>query len=91
MELKNILLVILVLIYLYYTFRIQLKINSNILLSKKQKVLNSILIWIIPFIWYNLVKDLITPDDRIMTKQKRDKLIKKKGGGFYESGKGITG
>lgn len=91
MKVKYILLIILVLIYFYYTFRLQLKINSNILLSKKQKVLNSILIWIIPYIWYHIVKDLITPDDRIMTKRKRNKLIKKKSGGFYESGKGITG
>lgn len=77
--------------HLIYTYRVQLKINSNILLSKKQKVLNSILIWLIPFIWYNIIKGLLTVDYGVMTKSKRDKLIKKKSGGFYESGKGITG
>ena len=82
---------ILFIAHLIYTYRIQQKINSNILLSKKQKKMNSILIWLIPFIWYNIIKDLITVDYGVMTKSKRDKLIKKKSGGFYESGKGITG
>ena len=91
MKLKYILLIIFSLIHLIFTYRIQKKISSNILLNRKQKLLNSVMIWIFPFVWYNIVKDLIMSDYSIMTKSKRDKLIIKKGGGFYESGKGITG
>ena len=50
---------------------------SNIVLTKKQKILNSILIWLIPFVWYYLVKDLIANDIEVMTKKRRDQLLKK--------------
>ncbi|WP_298510110.1 hypothetical protein [uncultured Kordia sp.] len=52
----------------------QKKITLNIVLTKRQKILNSILIWLVPFVWYYLIKDLITDEIEIMTKEKRNKL-----------------
>jgi len=89
--LKYILLIILFCTHILYTLRVQKKINSTILLNKRQKKLNSIMIWLIPFIWYQLIKGFIHPNPEIMTKKRRNKLIEKNGGEFYESGKGITG
>ena len=91
MELKYILLSILCLVHIIYTYRIQLKVNSSTLLNKKQKVFNSVLIWLIPFFWYYVVKESITIDQSVMTKSKRDQLNKKENAGFYESGKGMLG
>lgn len=86
--------------YLFYNFSIFIlevyhkrsKVISNALvLSKRQKILNSILIWTIPFVWYYLMKDFIRIDRRTMTKKRRDRLIRKQSGGFYESGLGCGG
>ena len=86
---KYILLIILGGIHLIYTIRIQRKVSASILLNRKQKILNTVMIWLIPYIWYQLIKNLIHPNYEIMTKTKREQLKNKKGGGFYESGKGI--
>lgn len=74
-----------------YTLVIQRKIILNIDLSPKQKTIHSILIWLIPFLWYYLVKDLMKTDKGPMTRSKRDKLKKDMNGGFYESGVGTSG
>jgi hypothetical protein len=49
------------------------------------------MIWVIPFLWYYLFKDFIVSKTETMTKDRRDQLLKKKSGGFYESNKGIWG
>jgi len=89
LELKYIALIIVFLLYLICSIRGQLKVNSSIVLTRKQKIWNSILLWLIPFLWYYMSKDIINPDNGVMTKKKRDKLLKKDAGGFYESGKGF--
>ena len=91
MKAKYIILILLFLLYLIYTINAQRKIISTINLNTKKKIVHSILIWVIPFLWYYLIKDLITIDKGPMTKRKRDKLAKQKRGGFYESGKGMYG
>jgi len=88
---KYILISIALLFYLGYTFKACKNILKTILLNKKQKGLNLIMTLLVPFFWYQIIKDLITDDSSVMTKTKRNKLIKKTSGGFYESGKGITG
>ena len=77
--------------YFYVTIKAQRKINSTIMLTKKQKTINSILIWLIPFIWYFLIKHLIKPDNNIMTKAKRKELIKKGSAGFSSTGSSGVG
>jgi len=81
------------LIYFYVTIKAQRKINSTILLTKKQKIINSILIWLIPFLWYFLIEHLIKVDSSVMTKKKRAVLIKKNAGfsGSGSSGVGLGG
>lgn len=66
-----------VFIYLSFTLKFQLIIYNNKVLDKRQKVLNSIMIWIIPFMWFFIIRKLITMDYRIMTKKQRDKLQRK--------------
>jgi hypothetical protein len=59
-------------------------------LTKKQKILNSILIWLLPFVWYYLVKDLIDDTPKIMTKKQRDDLLKKHHRDPHSQGNGIS-
>jgi hypothetical protein len=77
----------LLLLYFYITIKAQRKINSTNLLTKKQKNINSIMIWLLPFIWYYLIKHIIKSDDSIMTKAKRKTM--RKSAGF--SGDGSSG
>jgi len=77
MTLKSILLICLIIAYFAYTSYAQVKILKSIKLDSKRKLLNSVMIWIIPFIWYSLFKGLIISDNQILTKKKRDRLIRK--------------
>jgi len=81
------------LLYIYFDFTITMQKNilGSIVLSNNKKIFHSIMIWIIPFLWYYLFKDFIISKTETMTKDKRDKLLKKESGGFYESKKGIWG
>lgn len=83
-EYKYIFLVIIILIYIYYTLKFHSKIWNSPMLNKSQKRINIFMIWIMPFVWYYLIKGIIKPS-RIMTKKDR----KKRKGQFYESGIGI--
>jgi hypothetical protein len=56
---------------------VQIKIRQNIVLTKRQKILNSILIWLLPFVWYYLIRDLIDDHPNVMTKKQRDAMLKK--------------
>jgi len=78
------------LIYFYVSINSQRKIKSTILLTKKQKLINSILVWLIPFIWFFLIKHLIKSDDSIMTRGKR-KVLNKKNAEFSGSGSSGVG
>ncbi len=73
---------IIILVYLYFTFKIQKKIIKTIYLNKNQKILNSIFLWIIPFIWGFLVKYLLNQNPLgTITKEQR----KMDHDNFYES------
>ena len=47
------------------------------------------MVWLLPFLWYYVFKGFIIHDTGVMTKEKREKLTRKKAGGFHESGKGM--
>ncbi len=82
--------VVVLIIYVIFTYKAWIYIDNNNILSKKQKLINSILIWIIPFLWFLLIKSLTNFKSEAMTKTKREEL-NKKSGGFTESGTGIWG
>jgi len=77
MNIIYIFLVLIFIVYLFRTVKAQKKITQNKVLTKTQKVLNSILIWILPFAWYYIIKEMIEDDFVIMTKKKRDELLVK--------------
>lgn len=59
-------------------------IQKNSLLDSQKKRLNTILLWLIPFIWFFVVKNVL--------KQISDSDKKKKSSTyFYESGQGFYG
>ena len=72
--------------YLFLTISTQIKISKSNYFNKSQKTANSILIWLIPFIWALLIKSFLKPNDTgTMTKDKR-KINKNK---YYESENGF--
>ena len=63
---------ILIIGYLIYSVIIQLKIIRSQLINRQQKHLNSLLLWIIPFLWGILVLSFIKPSKLgIKTRDKR--------------------
>lgn len=52
-------LIIIVSIYLIYSIRIQIKLIKSKVLDKNQKILNSVFLWIIPFLWGLLIKTML--------------------------------
>lgn len=74
--------------YGIYTLRFALIFNrtADIYFNKKQKVLHSILIWLIPFFWIMIVKTVASPP--VETKHSKRG---RSNGKFYESGIGIWG
>lgn len=86
----NLIILIVFLIYIYKTSKMYKTIQKSIILSDRGKLIHSIMIWLIPFLWYALFKDLIEHKSRTMTKRRREKLSKGKGS-FYESRKGFHG
>ena len=81
----EIFLIILLIAYLYFTNRFRIIITNSSMLTKQQKLINLIMIWVFPFIWFWLIKEIIEPSKTI-TKKDRDK----KTGSFYESGIGVS-
>ena len=90
MEGKYIFLGTLILLYVCFTIRFQNKILRNKVLTRKQKVINTVMVWCIPFVWYFFISEFIDDKMETMTIKKRKKLLKKDGGGFYESGIGMS-
>ena len=50
---------------------IQLRILKSKLINNRQKVLNSIFLWIIPFLWGLLVSRIVKTNDKTITKDQR--------------------
>ncbi len=73
-----------------FTLKITRNIKASFILSDRNKKLHIVMVWLIPFLWYYLVKDFIISNMKTMTKEERDRL-NGKNGSFYESGKGIYG
>jgi hypothetical protein len=58
--------------YLIFSLLVEIKILRSNLISPRQKLFNSILIWIIPFLWGIIVLNLVKPTKpQISTKGNR--------------------
>lgn len=77
-------------IYVYCTIHWMHTIRNSMNLPYRSKVIHSICVWLIPFLWYYLFRGFIESKYEVMTKHTRDELDKKRGG-FTESNKGIYG
>ena len=52
----------LIIVYVFFTTKVQIKIIKTSYFNKKQKSLNSLFIWIIPFLWGYIVKAVLNRD-----------------------------
>ncbi len=66
--------------YIIQTYFYLKRIINNRVLTRSQKIMNSIFVCLLPFVWYFLIKDLIKDEFEVMTKTKRDYLQKKERG-----------
>jgi len=73
-----------------FTLQMTRNIKVSPILSDRNKKLHIVMVWLIPFLWYYLVKGFIISNMKTMTKEERDRL-NGKNGNFYESGKGMYG
>jgi len=63
---------IMILAYLYVSIRNQIRISKSDMINKKQKVINSLLLWMIPFIWAIIVKESLKPlDGSLLSNRKK--------------------
>lgn len=83
---KVALLILVIIAYLYYTIRAQRRIVKSRILPNKTKIVNSILIWIIPFVWFYMMEGFIEHENIIVTKAVRDKRKKENESPFYDGG-----
>lgn len=76
-----------IIIYVFYTIHYSCAILKNRLLTKKQKKLNLILIWLVPFVWILFLKTFFKPNPGShQVKNKRDpKSFTESGLGMMES------
>jgi hypothetical protein len=82
---RYVILCIIVLLYLVRTFRYALIFKNNTYFSGRKKIFHSIMIWLVPFLWINLLKSFLTPIYGSASYRKR----KFDSTGYYESEIGI--
>lgn len=77
---------ILMMIHLIICYRIQKYLKSTPLLSLNQKLYNSILLWLIPFLWAFVIQITIKNEGKfnVMTQKKRGANVEK-----YRNGTGV--
>lgn len=83
---KKILIVTLVCIYLIQGIFFMSKIIKNRIIDVPQKIINSILVFLLPFIWYYTIKNIFDDRFTIMTKKERDYLQKREPSSHSNSG-----
>jgi len=84
--------IIFLIIHSFYSIRISIKIIQSKEINKFQKKAHIILTWLIPFIWGNIVKNLIKKREfKTITKKDRKHKISFFGGGGGYGGSGYGG
>jgi len=81
---------LLVVVYLVYTFRVIVKIFRTSYLNKNQKVWDTILVILIPFLWGLIISFLIKPTESGFIDYKGE-LEKERNVKYHESGAGYPG
>jgi hypothetical protein len=61
--------IILLTVYIIFSIIVQVWIIKNDLINQRQKILNSILIWIIPIIWGLIILSLLKSNESKVMKQ----------------------
>jgi len=81
---KYILIGLPLLVYVAYTIRYSFVLNKSIFLTRRQKIINLTLIWLIPFIWVLFLRTFFKPNPG-------SHQVRRTGdsGNFTESGLGI--
>jgi hypothetical protein len=77
---------LILIIYLVYTPKIIFKIYKTRYLNKNQKVVDTILVIVIPFLWGLFISFIIKPQKDI---NREEEYKKKLNDSYYESGKGF--
>ncbi len=80
---------IVVLFYILFSLYAQRRIYASVVLTRKRKRVNTILSWLIPFLWFLIIKDIIDYQSYTVTKKHRDRLHRQKYPTYYESKKGF--
>lgn len=58
---KYVFLAIVFLPYLFISVKYQIRIIETVIWSRKQKIWNSLLLWLVPYIWAILIKEALEP------------------------------
>ncbi len=75
-------------VYIVFSCWATLQIVRSTHIASTQKKVHTFLIWCIPFCWYFIARHIWTaPKNTVMTKTKRNALLKKQAS-FKENGKG---
>ena len=81
-------LLFILLVYVLFSCWISYKIIKSDFFGTKQKVVNIICTWLVPFVWGLLIRDIIKPKDRTLITKNNRKFNK---GNFKDNWKSTTG
>lgn len=72
--------------YLFITIRGIILVYKSIVLTRTQQLVHSFLIIALPFFWFYILKDILTSETPVVTKEVREKRKKKNYWQYYEGG-----
>jgi hypothetical protein len=56
------------------------RICQSVILTRQQKIINIVISLLMPLIWYYLIRGIIFPKHKLMTKEERERLIRLESG-----------
>lgn len=78
--------------YVVFTLHAQIRIMYANVLSANQKLINSLLIWLIPFFWFFVVRVFLKKDFKTITKKDRDQMQRRQdSGSSNQNGGAVAG
>jgi len=80
---------LILIVYIVYTYRIILKICKTINLNKNQKILNIIIVLFIPFLWGIFISFIIKPSEKGFIDNQAE-FAKERNVAYHESGLGTV-
>ena len=85
---KLIILLVVVICYIIFAILGTRKVLKTVVFEKKQKRLNIVLLWVVPFLWYWIINSILKP---IPGSSEFTDEEKHQSNQFYESGLGAPG